>query len=60
MLVAWRQEASSALAGKGAVQGGQQPTGELVAGAGCRHWPPIAGASWARAIESNPISPGTG
>ena len=45
MLVAWRQEASSALAGKGAVQGGQQPTGELVAGAGCRHWPPIAGAS---------------
>ena len=27
MLVAWRQEASSALGGKGAAQGGQQPRG---------------------------------
>ena len=46
MLVAWRQEASSALGGKGTAQGGQQPTGELVAGAGCRAaLVPIAGAS---------------
>jgi hypothetical protein len=46
MLVAWRQEASSDLAGKGAAQGGQRSMGELVAGAGCRAaLVPIAGAS---------------